>query len=169
MFESFRETGFQYYKLDPAHYCSAPGLARNGCLKMTGIELELISDVDMYYMIEMGLRGGMSVISQRKAEATNEYMSSYDPEKPSRYITYLDANSLYSWSMIQYLPYGGFKWIDPGSFTISNVRHDSKKGHISEVDLSYPKELHDAHNEYPYCCEHKLLEDDMLSSYSKFI
>ena len=125
---------------------------------MTGIELELISDVDMYLMIEKGLRGGMSVISHRKAEANNKYMSSYDPEKPSRYITYLDANSLYSWSMIQYLPYGGFNWIDPASFNLDNVIGDSGKGHILEVDLTYPKELHDAHNDYPYCCEHKILD-----------
>ena len=109
VFENFRETCYQYYKLDPAHYYSAPGLAWNGCLKMTGIELELISDVDMYLMIEKGLRGGMSVISHRKAEANNKYMHAYDPEKPSKYITYLDANSLYSWSMIQYLPYCGFE------------------------------------------------------------
>ena len=136
---------------------------------MTGIELELISDVDMYLMIEKGLRGGMSVISHRKAEANNKYMSSYDPEKPSRYITYRDANLLYSWSMIQYLPYGGFKWIDPASFNLDNVIGDSEKGHILEVDLIYPKELHDAHNDYPYCCEHKILEEDRLSPYSKFI
>ena len=169
VFESFRETCYQYYKLDPAHYYSAPGLAWNGCLKMTGIELELISDVDMYLMIVKGLRGGMFVISHRKAEANNKYLSSYDPDKPSRYIPYLDANSLYSWSMIQYLPYGGFKWIDPESFNLKSVRKDSEKGHILEVDLTYPKELHDTHNDYPYCCEHKMLEDDMLSPYSKFI
>ena len=169
VFENFRETCYQYYKLDPAHYYSAPGLAWNGCLKMTGIELELISDVDMYLMIEKGLRGGMSVISHRKAEANNKYMHSYDPEKPSKYITYLDANSLYSWSMIQYLPYGGFKWIDPGGFNLDNVKADSDKGHILEVDLSYPKELHDAHNEYPYCCEHTTLIDEVLSPYAREI
>ena len=169
VFENFRETCYQYYKLDPAHYYSAPGLAWNGCLKMTGIELELISDVDMYLMIEKGLRGGMSVISHRKAEANNKYVHSYDPEKPSKYITYLDANSLYSWSMIQYLPYGGFKWIDPGGFNLDGVRADSDKGHILEVDLSYPKELHDAHNEYPYCCEHTTLIDEVLSPYAKDI
>ena len=169
VFENFRETCYQYYKLDPAHYYSAPGLAWNGCLKMTGIELELISDVDMYLMIEKGLRGGMSVISHRKAEANNKYMHSYDPEKPSKYITYLDANSLYSWSMIQYLPYGGFKWIDPGGFNLDNVKADSDKGHILEVDLSYPKELHDAHNEYPYCCEHTTLVDEVLSPYAREI
>ena len=169
VFENFRETCYQYYKLDPAHYYSAPGLAWKGCLKMTGIELELISDVDMYLMIEKGLRGGMSVISHRKAEANNKYVHSYDPEKPSKYITYLDANSLYSWSMIQYLPYGGFKWIDPGGFNLDGVRADSDKGHILEVDLSYPKELHDAHNEYPYCCEHTTLIDEVLSPYAKDI
>ena len=95
----------------------------------------------MYLLIEKGLRGGMSVISHRKAEANNKYMSSYDPEKPSNYITYLDANSSYSWSMIQYLPYGGFKWIDPASFNLDNVRGDSEKGHILEVDLIYPKKI----------------------------
>ena len=61
--------------------------------------------------------------------------------------------------MIQYLPYGGFKWIDPGSFNLDNVKADSDIGHILEVDLSYPKELHDAHNEYPYCCEHTTLRE----------
>ena len=169
VFENFRETCFQYYKLDPAHYYSAPGLSWNACLKMTGIELELISDIDMYLMIERGLRGGMSVISHRKAEANNKYMKTYNPEKPSKFITYLDANSLYSWSMVQYLPYGGFKWIDPESFSIDTVRADSDKGHILEVDLTYPKELHDSHNEYPYCCEHTTLTDEVLSPYAKHI
>ena len=169
VFENFRETCFQYYKLDPAHYYSAPGLSWNACLKMTGIELELISDVDMYLMIEKGLRGGMSVITHRKAVANNKYMSSYDPDKPSKYITYLDANSLYSWSMNQYLPYGGFKWIDPESFSFDNVRADSETGHILEVDLNYPKELHGTNNEYPYCCEHTIIENDMLSPYAEYI
>ena len=120
-------------------------------------------------MIEKGLRGGMSVITHRKAVANNKYMSSYDPEKPSKYITHLDANSLYSWSMIQNLPYGGFEWINPESFNLSDVRDDSEVGHILEVDLTYPKELHDAHNEYPYCCEHTTLNDDVLSPYAKHI
>ena len=170
VFENFIKTCYQYHKLDPAHYYSAPGLSWNACLlKMTGIELELISDVDMYLMIVKGLRGGMSVISHRKAEANNKYMKSNDPEKPSKFITYLDANSLYSWSMIQYLPYGGFKWIDPGSFNSDNVEADSDIGHILEVDLSYPKELQDAHNEHPYCCEHTTSRDDVLSPYARYI
>ena len=134
VFENFRETCFQYYELDPAHYYSAPGLSWNACLKMIGIELELISDVDMYLMIEKGLRGGMSVNFYRKAETNNENKTSYDPEKPSKYFTYLDANSLYSWYMIQYLPNGGIKWIDPELFHLNNVSAESETGHISEVD-----------------------------------
>ena len=169
VFENFRETCFQYYKLDPAHFYSSPGLAWNACLKMTGIELELISDVDMYLMIEKGLRGGMSVITHRKAEANNKYMKSYDPQKPSKYITYLDANSLYPWAMNQYLPYGGFTWVNPNKFNLENVKPDSEIGHILEVDLTYPNELHDFHNEYPYCCDHVTLKDDMLSPYAKLI
>ena len=69
--------------------------------------------------------------------------------------------------MIQYLPCGGFKWIDPESINLSDVRGDSEVGHILEVDLTYPKELHDAHNEYPYCCEHTTLREKVLSPYAK--
>ena len=96
-------------------------------------------------------------------------MKSYDPHKPSKYITYLDVNSLYPWAMNQYLPYGGFRWVNPDEFILENVEPDSDIGHILEVDLTYPKELHDFHNEYPYCCEHKTLNHDMLSPYAKCI
>ena len=71
--------------------------------------------------------------------------------------------------MNQYLPYGGFKWIDSEGFSFDNVRADSETGHILEVDLTYPKELHDFHNEYPYCCEHTLVENDMISPYATYI
>ena len=156
-------------QIGPGTLLQRSGIIWNACLKMTGIDLELISDVDMYHMIEKGLRGGMSVITHRKAVSNNKYMSSYDPNEPSKYITYLDANSLYSWSMNQYLPYGGYKWIDPEGFSFDNVRADSETVHISEVDLNYPKELHDFHNEYPYCCEHTIVENDMLSPYATYI
>ena len=169
VFENFRETCFQYYKLDPAHFYSSPGQAWNACLKMTGIELELISDDDMYLMIEKGLRGGMSVISHRKSEANNKYMKSYDPQKPSKYITFLDANSLYPWAMNHYLPYRSFRWVNPDEFILKNVKPDSDIRNILDVDLTYSKELHDFHNEYPFCCEHRTLNDDMLSPYAKCI
>ena len=80
-------------------------------LKMTGVKLEKISNIDMYLFIEKGLRGGISYTAKRYSEANNKYMKNYDPTKPSKYIEYLDKNNLYGWAMSGYLPYGGFKWL----------------------------------------------------------
>ena len=99
----------EYYKLDPAHFYTSPGLSWDACLKMTEIELELISDGDMYLFIEKGLRGGLSVITQRKGVANNKFMNSYDKKSKSKYISYFDANNLYGWATSQYRPYDGFK------------------------------------------------------------
>ena len=59
-------------------------------LKMTRIELELISDIDMYLFIEKGMRGGIYYIAKRCSKANNQYMQSYDNKKPSIYNIYLD-------------------------------------------------------------------------------
>ena len=81
-------------------------------LKMTGIKLEKISDIDMYYFTEKGTRGGVSYIAKKYAKANNKYMNDYDIGKPPTFITYLDMNNLYGWAMSEYLPYGEFKWIE---------------------------------------------------------
>ena len=91
---------------------SCPGLSWDAMLKMTDVKLEKISNIDKYLFIEKGSRGGISYISKRYAKANNKYMSDYDPEKPSTFITYLDKNNLYSWSMSEYLPYEIFKWLE---------------------------------------------------------
>ena len=80
-------------------------------LKMTGVKLEKISDIDMYLFIKKGLREGTSYISKRYSKANNKYMKSYDPTKPPKWITYLDMNNLYGQAISGYLPYGGFKWL----------------------------------------------------------
>ena len=80
-------------------------------LKMTGVNLEKIFDIDMYLFIEKELRGGISYIAKRFSEAKNKYMKNYDPKKPSKFITYLDMNNLYGWAVNGYLPYSGFKWL----------------------------------------------------------
>ena len=78
-------------------------------LEITEVELELISEINMHLFIEKGMRGGMPYISKRFSKANNKYMRSYDNNKPSKYITYLDANNLYGWRMSQYRPDGKFK------------------------------------------------------------
>ena len=76
---------------------------------MTGIELDLISDIDIHLFIEKGMRGCFSYIAKRHSKANNKYMEYYDSGKESKYVTYLDANNFYGWAMSQYLPYSGFK------------------------------------------------------------
>ena len=113
------------------------------------------------------MRGGISYIAHRHAEANNKYMKDYDPERDSSYIVYLDANNLYGWAMSQSLPCGDFKWLDPDKVNLEHYTNDSKKGIILEVDLEYPEELHDLHNDYPLAPEKILVSDQMLSPYCK--
>ena len=95
IFENFREICLDIYGLDPAHYVSSPGLSWDGMQKMTRVSLDLFSDVDILNFIEKGMRGGISTITHRYAQANNKYMKNYDPQKESSYIPYLDANNLY--------------------------------------------------------------------------
>ena len=92
VFEKFISICIKHYELDPCHYFSSPGLSCDPMLKMTDVKLEKISD--KYLFIEKESRGGISYISKRYAKANNKYMSDYDPEKPSTFITYLDKNNL---------------------------------------------------------------------------
>ena len=80
---------------------------------MTRVNLELITDIDQYKFIENCIRGGVSMISTRYAKANNPHAKGYDPSTPKIYIVYLDANNLYGWAMIQFLPTGGFIFISP--------------------------------------------------------
>lgn len=83
--------------------------------------------------------------------------TNYNPEDPSSYIMYVDCNNLYGHSMMQHLPVRGFQWCDK-EFTaadIQNISDDSEIGYILEVDLDYPKELHEFHNDYPFCAENR--------------
>ena len=170
VFQNFREICLDIYGLDPAHYVSSPGLFWDAMLKMTGVQLDLISDVDMQNFIERGMRGGISTITHRYAVANNKYMKDYDPQKESSYITYLDANNLYGWGMFQKLPTGNFRWIpSPEYINIHSYDENSAKGLFLEVDLEYPPELHDLHNDYPLAPEKMTVKQEMLSDYSQGI
>ena len=168
VFENFRKTCMQYYGLDPCHYFTSPGLSWDAMLKMTDIKLELINDIDMYQFIEKGMRGGISYIANRYSKANNKYMKMYDDKEDSKYIMYLDANNLYGWAMSQFLPVGGFKWLEKVD-NLYKYTDTSKKGLILEVDLVYPKELHNLHNDYPLAPEKIKINEDMLSDYCKKI
>ena len=131
------------------HYHTAPGLAWDAALKITKVELEFLSDIDMLLMVEKGIRGGVSMVSNRYGKANNKFMGiSFDDTNPSTYITYLDANNLYGWAMSESLPTHGFKWMNK-----NELETWEKHSCILEVDLEYPKSLHDLHNDYPLAPE----------------
>ena len=103
-------------------------------------------------MVEEGIRGGICHSIHRYAKANNKYMKNYNNNKESSYIQYLDANNLYGWAMSKKLPVNGFKWTDNNKINeefIKNYNENDKKGYIFEVDVKYPKKLHELHSDLP--------------------
>ena len=120
-------------------------------------ELELLTNNDMLLMVEEGIRIGICHAIHRYAKANNKYLKIYNEKEESSYIQYLDASNLYGWAMAQKLPVSGFKCEkNMSKFTkefIKNYDEDSDKGYILEVDVKYPKKLHDLHSDLPFSPE----------------
>ena len=158
VFENFRDLCLKIYGLDLVYYFTAPGLAWDACLKTTGIQLELSSENNMLLLFEKGIRGGISIISNRYGKANNKYMrKGYNKNIPSKYLMYVDANNLYDGAMSEKLPTHGFKWLTGGEmeklFNNQVLQVWEKTPCILEVELGYPENLHDLHNDYPFCPE----------------
>ena len=177
VFQNFRTMSLSNYGLDPLHYYTAPGLSWDSCLKMTGIRLELITDMEQMLFVEKGLRGGTSTITQRHAVANNPLVPNYDPTKESNYIIYLDCNNLYGHSQSQYLPYGGFSFLKQNNegqflnhenkiFDLNLCEAHDEIGYLLEVDLEYPAHLHMDHNDYPLAVEKCSVKKEDLSEYA---
>ena len=108
----------------------------------------------MLLMFEWGIRGGITQAVCKYTSANKKYMGDrFDPKSESSYLQYLDANNLYGWAMSQPLPTGGFKWVDVNPNEISELATRTDKGYVLEVDVSYPKEWHNQHNDLSFMCE----------------
>ena len=172
VFEKFIDTCLQYYGLDPCHYFSSSGLSWDAMLKMAGIHLELISDIDMYLFVEKGMRGGLSYIAKKHSKASNKHMKCYDSSKESKLIMYLDTNNLYGWAMSQYLPYSRFKWLNReeiNRFDANPIGENSFDGYVLEVAVEYPDKLHELHNDYPLATEKLEISHNILSNHCNSI
>ena len=164
VFETFIDSCLKYYGLDPCHYFSSPGLVWDAVLKMSGIRLRLIDDIDMHLFIERGMRGGISYIAKRYCRANNEFVKGYDSSLEKSFITYWDVNNLYGAAMLEY----EFEWLSNDkidSIDFNCVSAESDVGYILEFDLKYPSELHDLHNDYLLAPEKMSVSKDMLSDY----
>ena len=154
VFENFRNKCLEVYELDPGHFLSLPGLAWQACLKKTNIKLELLTDYYMLLMVEEGIREGICHSIHRYTKANNKYKKDYNKNIESSYIQYSDANNLYGWAMSQKLSVNNFKWINDvteiNEEFIKSYNENSSKGYILEVDVKYPKKLHDLHSDLPF-------------------
>ena len=161
IFENFRALSLSYYGLDPCHYFSLPGLSYDAMLQMTGVKLDLITDIELT-MIEENIRGGVSTINHRLFTANNQYLSNYNPNIPTSYIMYVDANNLYGKGMSEKLPTGNFRSLskeEVDMFSVHNIDAEGETCYILDVNLEYPKAIHDLHNDYPLAVECKYIEE----------
>ena len=163
VFGNFRGTFIEIYKLDPAHFLSAPRLAWPACLKKTRVELEQFTDYNMLLMTEKGIKDQKCDVIQRYAKANNKYMRNCDKNIESSYLMYLDAKNLHGWEMSQKLPRNSFKWVGylsqfNESF-IKNYDENSDKAYILEVDLEYQKKLFNHYKDYSDLPERKELKN----------
>lgn len=160
VFESYRDSCLEYYRLDPAHYLTAPSLGWDALLLMTGVEIECFSEgqEDMLEMIKEAIKGGISLIVNRYAKANNPYMRDYDPLKATSYIMGWDATALYATQMCEKLPVGDYKWVSMTAEEILAVDVEGERGYIIECDVDIPEELHDYFNDYPLLAERKSYE-----------
>ena len=114
VFETFWETCLKHCKLDPAHFYTAPSLARKALLKTATedcrhekwqqdckicpneFRLELLTDIDMLLMFGKGIQDGFTQAVKRYAKSNNKcIIDLYNPDEESIYLQYLDANNLY--------------------------------------------------------------------------
>ena len=113
--------------------------------KKANVNLELLTDIDMLLMIEVGIRSEMYQSVHRYAKVNNKYMKNYDKSIESLYLMFLDAKNLYGWKMSKKLPVNGFEWEnDLSRFNenfMKNYNENSDVGCFLEVDIEYPKQL----------------------------
>ena len=168
-FEKFINACLNYYGLDPCYYFSTPGLSWHAMLRMTEIELELLSDIDMHLFIEKAMSGGIwGIIAKRQSRANNKHMKCYDNVKPRKYIVYLDPNNLYGYEMSHNLLYSEFKWLNKkeiNRFSLNSLAENSSIGYMLEVDLDYPDDLHELHNDCPLAPEKLEISQSMFQKY----
>jgi len=174
VFEHFRHDVLRNHGLDCLHFPTLPSLAWSMALKHTKVELDLTEEEDMYLMVESGIRGEISTISNRYSKANNPHVEGYDPQKPTTFITYLDANILYGASQSETSPVGDFRFLIPEEMcqldfekNIHSIPENSPTGYIIKCDLKYPDELHPIHSDYPLAPEHLTVTRDMLNPFAQ--
>ena len=160
VFESFRSVCLSNYGLDPAHFYTAPGLAWKACIIKTGVNLELLKDPDMLLMFERGIRGGITQSVHRWAIANNPYTNTIHLNQLNTFNTWMliiytvgQCHNLYLLEEFKCIDVRENK-VEPKKM-VETLAKNSKwgYGYLLEVDVEYPRELHNHHNDLPFLCE----------------
>ena len=138
-------------ELAPAHFSSASWQA---ALKKAIVELDLLTNIDMFLMEEKCIRGGIFHAIYQYTKANNKYVKDYEKNIESSYLMYWDVNRLSGLPiLLQKLPVGGFKWVENTSQCskdfIKNYNQDTDERYFLEVDVEYTEKLHNLHNNFP--------------------
>ena len=115
------------------------------------MELDVLTDIDMLLIVEKGIRRGICHAIYQHAKVNNKYMKNYDKSKETSYLKYWDGNNLNDLAMLQKPPVSNFEWIeDTSQFNegfIKNYKEESDRGYLLEVDVQYPGNLQNLHND----------------------
>jgi len=170
----FRSDSYTISGLDPFHYVSLPGFAKDVALRMQPnmligdivrpffIQVFNCHQMDMQLFVERGIRGGLTLVPGR-----------YAIKGPDSEIVYYDANGLYSYCMLQLLPMGDYEWLSQEVLpifteeTIKNLDPHGNKGFLLEVDLHFPTSTHDFFRDIPPAPTKMVITKDMLTDYQK--
>ena len=153
------------YVLSSNHYLRARTLTWYAILSMTKVELDLISDYEMYLFFEKGMRDRAACFSKRQSKSNNKYLISYESKKPAKFIACFDKNNLYNYAISRFLPKDELKWSDPAKYNSDKYYDNSSRGFILGADLKYPKELHGLRNDYPLSPDKFEIKRKMLYDY----
>ena len=169
---NYQQRCLDEFGLEPGHFVGCPSLAFAAALKKTGQTLQLLEDQDMYEMFERGIRGGVSVINTRFAQANNPSVPGYDSTKPKTHILYIDATNLYGAAMKGLLGWGNFLWADPSLFDtayILGLDPEGSTGFTFDVDLECDPSHHDILNDFPLAPSSLDINETLISPYSQNI
>ena len=166
----YRTFVMKNYRIDPARKASVSALSLDAFLLMTKVEIELVSDPDMFLMFQRCIRGGLSIAVSPYAEADNKDIrlltktdETFTEREGDSYIANCDANNLYGAAMTVALPLGNFEWVDVKDFNIELSALNPATGFLLEVDLHIPEEYHDVLNDFPPAVERLIIKREWLS------
>ena len=162
VFETFRKESINSFELGPTYCLSAPRYTWDAIERLTCVRLNLIADIEKYQLIESMTREVISVISDCYTEA-NKFLKLYNPNKPTSYLIYLDANNLYVYGATS-LNFSDL--VNPEEFNLDNYSDDCSIGCFLEVDFNYLNDaIHDLHNGYLSAAEEIKVTKEMLPEY----